>query len=47
MVLVEPDLFYSAQDRGPHRFGELEADREISDLKNLMVKPYHYCTLNC
>lgn len=33
VVLVEPDLFYSAQDRGPHRFGDLEADREISDLK--------------
>lgn len=33
VVLVEPDLFYSAQDRGPYRFGELENDREISDLK--------------
>ncbi len=33
VVLVEPDLFYSAQDRGPFRFGELEKDREISDLK--------------
>ncbi|HHX15528.1 MAG TPA: ribose-phosphate pyrophosphokinase [Fibrobacter sp.] len=33
VVLVEPDLFFSAQDRGPHRFGELEVDREIADLK--------------
>lgn len=33
VVLVEPDLFYSAQDRGPHKFGELEKEREISDLK--------------
>ena len=23
VVLVEPDLFFSAQDRGPHRFGEI------------------------
>ncbi len=33
VVLVEPDLFYSAQDRGPYRFGELEKDRSITDLK--------------
>jgi ribose-phosphate pyrophosphokinase len=33
VILVEPDLFYSAQDRGPHRMGELEADRTPEDLK--------------
>ena len=33
VVLVEPDLFYSAQDRGPHRIGELEKDRPDVDLK--------------
>jgi ribose-phosphate pyrophosphokinase len=33
VVLVEPDLFYSAQDRGAYRFGEIEKDREVSDLK--------------
>ena len=33
VVLVEPDLFYSAQDRGPHRVGELEKDRPDIDLK--------------
>ena len=33
VVLVEPDLFYSAQDRGPHRIGELEKDRPDIDLK--------------
>jgi len=33
VVLIEPDLFYSAQDRGPYRHGELEAKREDADLK--------------
>jgi ribose-phosphate pyrophosphokinase len=33
VILVEPDLFYSAQDRGPYRYGDIEADRELSDLK--------------
>ncbi len=33
VVLIEPDLFYSAQDRGAHRFGDIEKDRDISDLK--------------
>ena len=28
VILVEPDLFYSAQDRGPTRNGELEKDRD-------------------
>ncbi|MDR2580326.1 MAG: ribose-phosphate diphosphokinase [Fibromonadaceae bacterium] len=33
VVLIEPDLFYSAQDRGPYRFEGIEKDREIADLK--------------
>lgn len=33
VVLIEPDLFYSAQDRGAYRFGEIEKNRDISDLK--------------
>jgi ribose-phosphate pyrophosphokinase len=33
VVLIEPDLFYSAQDRGPYRFGEMESARDINDLK--------------
>jgi len=33
VVLVEPDLFYSAQDRGAYRFGNIEKDRELADLK--------------
>ena len=33
VILVEPDLFYSAQDRGAYRFGEIEKDRSVSDLK--------------
>ncbi|MDG2307633.1 MAG: phosphoribosyltransferase family protein [Candidatus Binatia bacterium] len=33
VVLVEPDLYYSAQDRGPRRRGESEAGRSVPDLK--------------
>ncbi|HSQ42561.1 MAG TPA: phosphoribosyltransferase family protein, partial [Fibrobacteraceae bacterium] len=33
VALIEPDLFYSAQDRGCFRYGELEKDRSITDLK--------------
>ncbi len=33
VILLEPDLFYSAQDRGPQRVGELEKNRDQSDLK--------------
>lgn len=33
VILVEPDLFYSAQDRGPHRHGRAEEDRTQEDLK--------------
>lgn len=31
VILFEPDLFYAAQDRGPHAYGELEKDRTESD----------------
>ncbi|PWQ95399.1 phosphoribosyltransferase family protein [Leucothrix pacifica] len=34
VVLVEPDLFYSAQDRGPHAdLGETHFERDINDIK--------------
>ena len=33
IILVEPDLFYSAQDRGPHKYGDIEADRPIDDMR--------------
>ena len=32
VILVEPDLFFSAQDRGPHR-GDDEKNRNLRDLK--------------
>ena len=32
VILVEPDLFFSAQDRGPHR-GQDEDQRSLEDLK--------------
>jgi ribose-phosphate pyrophosphokinase len=38
VVLVEPDLFYSAQDRGPHR-GPGEAQRDERDLKKFDGQP--------
>jgi ribose-phosphate pyrophosphokinase len=33
IILVEPDLFYSAQDRGPHKYGDIEPDRTIEDMR--------------
>lgn len=33
VILVEPDLFFSAQDRGPHRIGAMESERSPQDLK--------------
>lgn len=33
VILVEPDLYYSAQDRGCYRFGEKEKDRSLTDMK--------------
>ena len=39
VILVEPDLFFSAQDRGPHR-GEDEAGRSLEDLKKFDGQPF-------
>lgn len=39
VVLVEPDLFFSAQDRGPHR-GEDEENRSLEDLKKFDGQPF-------
>ena len=39
VILVEPDLYFSAQDRGPHR-GEDEADRPVADLKKFDGQPF-------
>ncbi len=37
VVLVEPDLYYSAQDRGPHQgLGDTEEPREQKDLKKFI-----------
>lgn len=33
VILIEPDLFYSAQDRGPYRYGDMEKERALTDLK--------------
>lgn len=41
VVLVEPDLFYSAQDRGPRPdHGETEFERDIFDLKKFDGQPF-------
>lgn len=41
VVLVEPDLYYSAQDRGPRREpGQLESERDEADLKKFDGQPY-------
>lgn len=39
VVLVEPDLFFSAQDRGPHR-SEGEENRTLEDLKKFDGQPF-------
>ncbi len=39
VILVEPDLFYSAQDRGPFH-GEGEESRPIEDLKKFDGQPF-------
>lgn len=39
VILVEPDLYFSAQDRGPHR-GADEHDRAIEDLKKFDGQPF-------
>ena len=41
VVLVEPDLFYSAQDRGPRRSsGETLVERDDKDLKKFDGQPF-------
>ncbi len=41
VMLVEPDLFYSAQDRGPHsNLGETHGEREKEDLKKFDGQPF-------
>ena len=40
VILIEPDLFYSAQDRGPRRNGPREQDREDADLKKFNGQPF-------
>ncbi len=39
VILIEPDLFFSAQDRGPHR-GEDEENRSVEDLKKFDGQPF-------
>lgn len=40
VILVEPDLFYSAQDRGPRlEAGDSEASRSLDDLKKFDGQP--------
>jgi ribose-phosphate pyrophosphokinase len=40
VILVEPDLFYSAQDRGPYRYGEMDEGRSEDDLKKFNGQPF-------
>lgn len=41
VVLVEPDLFYSAQDRGPHQdLGQTAFERDVKDLKKFDGQPF-------
>ena len=41
VVLVEPDLYYSAQDRGPSpELGETLAERDATDLKKFDGQPF-------
>ena len=41
VILVEPDLFYSAQDRGPRpEHGETAFDRDIKDRKKFDGQPF-------
>src|SRR5690606_28240826 len=39
VILVEPDLYFSAQDRGPHR-GPDEPSRPLDDLKKFDGQPF-------
>lgn len=41
VVLVEPDLFYSAQDRGPRQdLGETHFERDLRDIKKFDGQPF-------
>lgn len=41
VMLVEPDLYYSAQDRGPHAdLGETPLEREAEDMKKFDGQPF-------
>ena len=41
VILVEPDLYYSAQDRGPHpSLGEVSFERNQADLKKFDGQPF-------
>jgi ribose-phosphate pyrophosphokinase len=41
VVLVEPDLYYSAQDRGPRpEHGEVDFDRGVGDFKKFDGQPF-------
>ncbi|NKB71076.1 MAG: ribose-phosphate pyrophosphokinase [Candidatus Latescibacteria bacterium] len=41
VVLVEPDLYYSAQDRGPHlHLGDTSLERDQADLKKFDGQPF-------
>jgi ribose-phosphate pyrophosphokinase len=41
VMLVEPDLYYSAQDRGPsHQLGETHSERSDADLKKFDGQPF-------
>lgn len=40
VVLVEPDLYYSAQDRGPRVEGQDQAGRDVADLKKFDGQPF-------
>lgn len=41
VMLLEPDLFYSAQDRGPHQYlGDTLAPRDQHDLKKFDGQPF-------
>lgn len=41
VILVEPDLFYSAQDRGPHKsLGDTHFERDVNDIKKFDGQPF-------
>lgn len=44
VILVEPDLFYSAQDRGPRAdHGQVDFDRASQDFKKFDGQPFSAC----